>query len=121
MPEKPISIIGAPENATHACKKVMEIISQESVHQRGRGGDREIVKEDASPVALKMFLPNSVVGRIIGKAGIVIKQIMEDTQTKIHISSQPDVVDQNMGILRSNRIVTIRGTIEVKNLINLCL
>lgn len=104
MPEKPISIVGPPEKATQACKKLMEIMAQEAVHQRSReNGD----------VALKIFIPNSVVGRIIGKAGAVIKQIMEETQTKIHIASQPDFLEQNMGILRSNRIVTVRGSIEV--------
>lgn len=105
MPEKPISISGAPDKATQACKKIMEIMAQEAVHQRGR--------EQYGDLALKIFVPNSVVGGIIGKAGLVIKEIMQETQTKIHISNQPDYLEQSMGIIRSNRIVTVRGSVEV--------
>lgn len=80
-------------------------MAQEAVHQRGR--------EQYGDLALKIFVPNSVVGGIIGKAGLVIKEIMQETQTKIHISNQPDYLEQSMGIIRSNRIVTVRGSVEV--------
>lgn len=103
MPEKPVLITGRPERVTQACKKILEIIAQEANHQRDHQGD----------IALKMFAPNSVVGRIIGRSGTVIKQIMDDTQTKIHISNQPDFIEESVGHRRSNqRLITIRGSID---------
>jgi transcription antitermination factor NusA-like protein len=103
MPEKPVSISGPREKASQACRKVLEIIAQEADHMRERKFD----------IALKLFVPNGVVGRIIGKAGSVIKEMMDVTQTKIHISNQPEYMEDSFNARRSNqRIITIRGSID---------
>jgi len=120
MPEKPISISGSKEKTSAACRRVLEIMVQECDH---------VTKERLGDITLKIFVPNAVVGRIIGKSGAVVKSMMEDTQTKIHISNQPDFMEdhRNNNSFNSNhsmnrrnvnnnnnnqRVITIRGSID---------
>ena len=58
-------------------------------------------------VSLKILAHNNLCGRLIGKSGSVIKKIMEDTDTRITVSSQNDIGPYNM-----DRIVTIKGELE---------
>lgn len=37
-------------------------------------------------ISLKILAHNSLIGRIIGKAGATIKKIMQETDTKINVS-----------------------------------
>ena len=50
------------------------------------------------------------IGRIIGKQGVTIKKIMEDSGSKITVSSVNDVNSYNI-----ERIITIRGDIDSIN------
>ena len=50
---------------------------------------------------------NNLIGRIIGKQGSTIKRIMEETDSKITVSSINDINSFNM-----ERIITIRGDPE---------
>ena len=59
---------------------------------------------DSSP-QLKILAHNNLIGRIIGKQGATIKKIMEDTDTKITVSSINDINSFNM-----ERIITINAT-----------
>ncbi|XP_014668900.1 PREDICTED: insulin-like growth factor 2 mRNA-binding protein 2 isoform X2 [Priapulus caudatus] len=93
--EKAITIFGNPENCTQACKKIMEVMEQEA-QNTGKG-----------EVPLKMLAHNNLVGRIIGKGGAQIKKIMQDSDTKITVSSIHDVSSYNM-----ERIITIKGAVE---------
>ncbi|CAL8131474.1 unnamed protein product [Orchesella dallaii] len=110
VPEKPVTIYGPPEKASKACKKILEIIAQEADHQPDRKGE----------IALRMFAQDSYIGRVIGKGGNVIKKIMDDTQTKIHVSTQSDYIGkETSGITNRHyvqpvveRLITIRGSIE---------
>ncbi|ODM86716.1 Insulin-like growth factor 2 mRNA-binding protein 2 [Orchesella cincta] len=110
VPEKPVTIYGPPEKASKACKKILEIIAQEADHQPDRKGE----------IALRMFAQDSYIGRVIGKGGNVIKKIMDDTQTKIHVSTQSDYVGKETPGLTNRhyvqpvveRLITIRGSIE---------
>lgn len=58
-------------------------------------------------VALKILAHNNLIGRIIGKGGNTIKRIMQETDTKITVSSINDINSFNL-----ERIITIRGSID---------
>ncbi|XP_065561793.1 insulin-like growth factor 2 mRNA-binding protein 3-B [Artemia franciscana] len=93
--EKAITIYGNPENCTNACKKILEVMQQEA-ESTGKG-----------EITLKMLAHNNLIGRIIGKGGATIKKIMQDTDTKITVSSINDISSYNL-----ERIISIKGTIE---------
>lgn len=50
---------------------------------------------------------NNLIGRIIGKNGNTIKRIMQETETKITVSSINDINSFNL-----ERIITVKGTID---------
>lgn len=58
-------------------------------------------------ICLKILAHNNLIGRIIGKSGNTIKRIMQDTDTKITVSSINDINSFNL-----ERIITIKGSIE---------
>lgn len=60
-----------------------------------------------SEITLKILAHNNLIGRIIGKGGNTIKRIMQDTDTKITVSSINDINSFNL-----ERIITVKGTIE---------
>ncbi|CAG0902912.1 unnamed protein product [Darwinula stevensoni] len=93
--EKAITIYGNPENCSAACKKILEIMQQEANNMNK--GD----------VVLKILAHNNLIGRIIGKGGNTIKKVMEDTNTRIAVSSINDINSFNL-----ERVITIRGTID---------
>ena len=55
---------------------------------------------------LQVLAHNNLIGRIIGKSGATIKKIMEDTDTKITVSSISDISSFN-----PERVITIKGAI----------
>ena len=59
-----------------------------------------------SEMSLKILAHNNLIGRIIGKSGATIKKIMEDTDTKITVSSISDISSFNL-----ERVITIKGAI----------
>ncbi|CAK9831364.1 Insulin-like growth factor 2 mRNA-binding protein 1 [Anthophora retusa] len=93
--EKAITIYGNPENCTNACKKIMEVTQQEAHGMNN------------SEISLKILAHNNLIGRIIGKGGTTIKKIMQDTDTKITVSSINDINNFN-----PERIITVKGTID---------
>ncbi|KAK8735725.1 hypothetical protein OTU49_005288 [Cherax quadricarinatus] len=93
--EKAITIYGNPENCTNACKRILEVM-QEEADNTNKG-----------EVPLKILAHNNLIGRIIGKGGTTIKKIMDDTSTKITVSSINDINSFNL-----ERIITIKGNIE---------
>lgn len=62
---------------------------------------------NCSEITLKILAHNNLIGRIIGKGGNTIKRIMQDTDTKITVSSINDINSFNL-----ERIITVKGTIE---------
>lgn len=60
-----------------------------------------------SEICLKILAHNNLIGRIIGKGGNTIKRIMQETDTKITVSSINDINSFNL-----ERIITVKGTIE---------
>ncbi|XP_069180467.1 insulin-like growth factor 2 mRNA-binding protein 2 isoform X4 [Procambarus clarkii] len=93
--EKAITIYGNPENCTNACKRILEVM-QEEADNTNKG-----------EIPLKILAHNNLIGRIIGKGGTTIKKIMDDTSTKITVSSINDINSFNL-----ERIITIKGNIE---------
>lgn len=93
--EKAITVYGQPENCTAACKRILEVMEEEA---RNVGKPTEL--------SLKILAHNNLIGRIIGKQGATIKKIMEDTDTKITVSSISDISSFNL-----ERVITIKGTI----------
>jgi len=69
------------------------------------GDDNDDVDEKTSQV--RLVLPNSVCGGIIGKGGATVKSFIEDSQANIKLSSQDQILP---GV--SDRLVTITGTLE---------
>lgn len=94
--EKAITIYGQPENCSNACLQILKVMQEEA---------RNTEKSDDIP--LKILAHNNLIGRIIGKQGNTIKRIMEDTDTKITVSSINDINSFNM-----ERIITIKGEPE---------
>jgi len=93
--EKAITVYGQPENCTTACQRILEVMAEEN---------KNVGK--AEELNLKILAHNNLIGRIIGKQGSTIKRIMEDTDTKITVSSINDVNSFNL-----ERIITISGSI----------
>ncbi|XP_065352486.1 insulin-like growth factor 2 mRNA-binding protein 1 isoform X2 [Cloeon dipterum] len=93
--EKAITIYGNPENCTNACRRILEVMQQEAT------------STNKGEISLKMLAHNNLIGRIIGKGGNTIKRIMQDTDTKITVSSINDINSFNL-----ERIITVKGTIE---------
>ena len=94
--EKAITIYGQPENCSNACLQILKVMQEEA---------RSTDKSDDIP--LKILAHNNLIGRIIGKQGSTIKRIMEDTDTKITVSSINEINNFNM-----ERIITVRGEPE---------
>lgn len=61
----------------------------------------------STDITLKILAHNNLIGRIIGKGGTTIKRIMQDTDTKITVSSINDINSFNL-----ERIITVKGTID---------
>ncbi|KAH8387363.1 hypothetical protein KR093_006599 [Drosophila rubida] len=93
--EKSITIYGNPENCTNACKRILEVMQQEAL------------STNKGEICLKILAHNNLIGRIIGKSGNTIKRIMQDTDTKITVSSINDINSYNL-----ERIITVKGLIE---------
>lgn len=60
-----------------------------------------------SEITLKILAHNNLIGRIIGKSGNTVKRIMQDTDTKITVSSINDINSFNF-----ERIITVKGSID---------
>lgn len=93
--EKAITIYGNPENCTNACKRILEVMQQEA-NNTNKG-----------EICLKILAHNNLIGRIIGKGGNTIKRIMQETDTKITVSSINDINSFNL-----ERIITVKGSID---------
>lgn len=93
--EKAITIYGNPENCTNACKRICEVMQQEA-NNTNKG-----------EISLKILAHNNLIGRIIGKSGNTIKRIMQETDTKITVSSINDINSFNL-----ERIITVKGSID---------
>ncbi|XP_018797037.1 PREDICTED: insulin-like growth factor 2 mRNA-binding protein 1 isoform X2 [Bactrocera latifrons] len=93
--EKAITIYGNPENCTNACKRILEVMQQEAI------------STNKGDICLKILAHNNLIGRIIGKNGNTIKRIMQDTDTKITVSSINDINSFNL-----ERIITVKGLID---------
>ncbi|PAV80503.1 hypothetical protein WR25_02933 isoform C [Diploscapter pachys] len=104
--EKIVQIIGAPENITRACVRVLEVVQKEL--------DKDENKESSGEVELKLRAANQLVGRLIGKQGATIKKIMQETGTNIFVSNEQQSRSE-MGVLSPYEVaLNLERTITVK-------
>ena len=77
---------------------------------RARGAaaaaEGEAPADASDPVVLKMVIPNADAGRIIGKQGSVLKQIMEVSGARVRLSATEEVLPST-----GERIITCIGTL----------
>lgn len=103
--EKVITINGPPDNCSQACFRILKIIENEklnmdmkhpSTNSNGSQEDNSASAElDNSleqrlltkEIHLRILAHNNLIGRFIGKNGSSIRKIMEQTSTKINIST----------------------------------
>lgn len=93
--EKIVSATGKPEAVTIACREILKVMQQQSL------------KNSLGEVMLKILAEDRFCGRVIGKEGMVIKKIREDTDTKIIVSNAQEVAS-----LFPDRIITVRGSVD---------
>ena len=111
--EKVISILGQPESRRRACMRILEVIRQEMEKDGSlKGSDYE----------LKLRAHNQWLGRLIGKGGVTIKKIMEDTGAVVSVCND-SVTQRDSGLnsvyaaamyppemnLLTERTITIKG------------
>lgn len=77
----------------------------------GSEGKRVKVESD-EPTVLKMLFPHELAGRVIGKGGSVLKQIMEDSRAKVRLSETDELIPET-----GERIVMAMGTPEAVALV----
>jgi insulin-like growth factor 2 mRNA-binding protein 1 len=94
--EKIINIYGMPENCSKACIKILEVVQRETA--------KESTEQQPDP-ELKLRAHNQLVGRLIGKGGVTIKKIMEDTSCTIFVSNE-------LNAFNMERTITIRGQMD---------
>lgn len=94
--ENVIMIYGNPENCSQACRRILEVMQQEA---RSLNRPEDFV--------LKILASNNLIGRIIGKGGSTIKRVMQQTETKITVSSANLASQMNL-----ERIISITGSLE---------
>ena len=131
--EKAITIYGQPENCTAACLQIMKVMQEEAkttgkpedmtlkvlAHNNlvGRIIGKQVGKNRDEPIfglyyilliIISMFflISNSNYSFILFQ-GATIKRIMDDTDTKIAVSSISEISNFNM-----ERIITVKGEIE---------
>lgn len=98
--EKVITITGAPDNCSEACYRIIEIIQNEkSAKYDGHSPNNR-------DITLKMLAPNNLIARLIGRGGVTIKRMMEQTSTKISISMN------NITESTGEHTITVIGRLE---------
>ncbi|KRX27303.1 Insulin-like growth factor 2 mRNA-binding protein 3 [Trichinella nelsoni] len=100
--ERIISIFGNPDNASNACMKILQLVERE------KGRDPEDTNN--SQLELKIRVHNNLIGRLIGKNGATIKQIIQETGADIYVSK--GFIIHEFNVFNMERTVTIRGTLE---------
>ncbi|XP_028967307.1 insulin-like growth factor 2 mRNA-binding protein 1 [Galendromus occidentalis] len=101
--DKVINIHGTNEACSQACKRILEVMLQESQQPATNTMNGGTSRRRDEPITLRLLAHNNLVGRVIGRSGIVIKKIMEETNAKINVSQMTDPRE---------RVIVIRGNLE---------
>lgn len=103
--------LAAAEAAQHAAFE--EAADKKRGREEAGGADGKRSKVEAEePTVLKMLFPNESAGRVIGKAGAVLKQIMDDSGARVRLSGTDEVVPET-----GERIITAVGSAEAVALV----
>ncbi|XP_067929176.1 insulin-like growth factor 2 mRNA-binding protein 1 [Watersipora subatra] len=95
--DKVVLIMGSEtQNCIDACLEILKVMNADT-------------QSDVAPreVELRILAHNNLCGRLIGKQGVIIKAMMEETETVLTVSSANSV-----GPMNTDRIVTIKGGLE---------
>lgn len=98
--EKVITINGSLESCSEACFKIIEIVNNEITAKF------EGVNDPDRDLTLKILAASNLIGRLIGKSGSTIKKIMEQTGTRVNIST--NIITESTG----EHTVIIVGKLE---------
>uniref|UniRef100_A0A6G1SFS2 Insulin-like growth factor 2 mRNA-binding protein 1 n=1 Tax=Aceria tosichella TaxID=561515 RepID=A0A6G1SFS2_9ACAR len=98
--EKVITINGSPDSCSEACLKIIEVVRNEmnSKYEGAADPNRDLT--------LKILAASNLIGRLIGKNGSTIKKIMEQTATRVNIST--NIITESTG----EHTVIIVGKLE---------
>ncbi|NP_001161615.1 NOVA-like protein [Saccoglossus kowalevskii] len=99
--ERVVLITGTVESLTAVGNFVIEKVRDSPQLAAKTGNESAVSQERARQV--KIIIPNSTAGLIIGKGGATIKAFMEQTGSKLQISQKSE------GVNLSERVLTISG------------
>jgi len=106
MPERIVAVKGPTDSVykayTRICKKL------EENEERSRNDDRSSSSRDSGKITLRLVVPASQCGSLIGRGGAKIKEIREETGANVQVASDP--LPQS-----TERAVTVSGTRDSVN------
>jgi len=106
MPERIVAVKGPTDSVykayTRICKKL------EENEERSRNDDRSSSSRDSGKITLRLVVPASQCGSLIGRGGAKIKEIREETGANVQVASEPLPGS-------TERAVTVSGTRDSVN------
>lgn len=97
--DRVVTINGPPDGCSQACSRILKIIQEEQAQL-----SRHI--SPLNEIQLRILAHNNLIGRLIGKNGITIRKIMDQTFTRINISTNC-LTDSTQ-----ERTINVSGTFE---------
>jgi rRNA processing protein Krr1/Pno1 len=90
-----VTVSGPPENIEQARKMVLDSVSAQ--RQPREGG---FVPPPGTP-SLLVIVPNAIIGLLIGKGGVTIKEIQQQSGCRVVIDKEPQGEDRNITLVGS--------------------
>ncbi|XP_022091268.1 RNA-binding protein Nova-1-like [Acanthaster planci] len=103
--ERVALITGTVDALNNVCSFIIDKLKESQQQVTKTGVETNLIPPDRAR-QVKVVVPNSTAGLIIGKAGAMIKHIMEQSASRVQISQKSD------GITLTERVITITGEAE---------
>ncbi|XP_071796603.1 RNA-binding protein Nova-1-like [Asterias amurensis] len=100
--ERVALMTGTVEAVNNVCSFIIDKLKESQQQVTKTGVETNLIPPDRAR-QVKVVVPNSTAGLIIGKAGAMIKHIMEQSGSRVQISQKSD------GITLTERVITITG------------
>jgi RNA-binding protein Nova len=100
--ERVALITGTVDALNNVCSFIIDKLKESQQQVTKTGVETNLIPPDRAR-QVKVVVPNSTAGLIIGKAGAMIKHIMEQSSSRVQISQKSD------GITLTERVITITG------------
>ncbi|XP_038073710.1 RNA-binding protein Nova-1-like [Patiria miniata] len=100
--ERVALITGTVDALNNVCSFIIDKLKESQQQVTKTGVETNLIPPDRAR-QVKVVVPNSTAGLIIGKAGAMIKHIMEQSASRVQISQKSD------GITLTERVITITG------------